>query len=36
MILKMTPTVIGERTDKRPGFIIYLSPALFTNETHSL
>jgi len=32
----MTPTEIGERTAKRPGLIIYLSPAAFTIDTHYL
>lgn len=32
----VTPTMIGERTDKRPGLIIYFKPAAFTIETHCL
>ena len=36
IILKMTPTVMGESTDKRPGLIIYFKPALLTKETHYL
>mmetsp|Transcript_19492 Transcript_19492/g.14173 ORF Transcript_19492/g.14173 Transcript_19492/m.14173 type:complete len:83 (+) Transcript_19492:230-478(+) len=36
MILKITPTVIGESTESNPGLIIYLRPAAFTSATHCL
>lgn len=36
MILNSTPTVIGDKTDSRPGLIIYLRPALLTKLTHYL
>ena len=35
-ILNITPTQIGERTERRPGLIICFNPASFTMDTHCL